>query len=772
MDHLNAVGKSVLRPDGLAKVTGRALYLDDLPENRCFHGTTVRSPHASALITAIDTSAVADPEVRILVAKDIGPRNSVHLIHDDWPILAETRVNHVGEPVALVVGPTLARAQAAARAIEVSYQPQTPVLDLRGALDGDPRTGGKLNVLARCDIDHGNVDAAFAEAEVIVEGEYETGHQEHAYIEPHGIIATPTLDAASKFQGVDVVGSLQCPYYVHKALSYLFDMGDEAIRVRQSVTGGGFGGKEDYPDMIAAHAALLARACSRAVKIVYERQEDIIATTKRHPSRVRHRTGVRRDGTLVAMDIEVVLDGGAYITLSPVVLSRAVLHAAGAYTCPNVRIRGRVLATNTAPNGAFRGFGAPQSLFAIERQMDKVATTLGLDPFALRFRNAYRLGDVTATGQVLKESVSAVAVLERAQTATQFREKRTANELARSKRQGVADDDGRPLRGIGVSLFWHGSGFTGNGERRLMSKGAVRLRKDLKIEVLSSSTDFGQGTEGIFKQIVADACGVSLDDVVVHTPDTAAVPDSGPTVASRTVMVVGGLLSRAGAKLANTLCTFAAGQTGPAPAAGVLLRRGFFETERGRTPFAEIARQYVALHGSLDAEATFEPSAASAFDETTYRGDAYAAYGWGSNVVEVEVDPDTFITKITRLTTVSDVGHVVHPVMCAGQVEGGTLQALAWGYLEEMKMKDGHYLNDRMQTYLIPTMADTPDMETILIENPTAHGPFGAKGVGELPMDGGAPALLQAIENATGIALSRIPATPERLFEAAQAQRS
>ncbi len=770
MGNLKAVGQSILRPDGFAKVTGAARYVDDLPEEECFHGAAVRSPHPSALIRAIDSSGVKDAEVRVLTARDVGPRNSVHLIQDDWPVLADTRVNHVGEPVALVVAPTLARAQAAVRLVVVTYETEKAVLSLDDALAGDPRTGGGLNLLAKCDIAHGDVDSGFAGADVIIEGQYETGHQEHAYIEPHGIVARPSFDPGGRFSGVDVVGSLQCPYYVHKALTYLFDLPDDAVRVRQSVTGGGFGGKEDYPDMIAAHAALLARASGRTVKIIYDRHEDIICTTKRHPSRVRHRTGVKRDGTLVAMDIDVLLDGGAYVTLSPVVLSRAALHAAGAYSCPNVRIRGRALATNTAPNGAFRGFGAPQSLFAIERQMDKVAAALGLDPFTLRERNAYREGDQTPTGQVLKESVSARAVLQRAQDATGFKARFAANAGARR----AAKDDGKPRRGIGLSLFWHGSGFTGNGERRMMSKGALRLRGDLKIDVLSSSTDFGQGTEGIFRQIVADACGVALGDVVVHTPDTAAVPNSGPTVASRTVMVVGGLLGRAGAKLRAELCDFAASRLG-LDRGSVELRDGVFSSKSPKeatAPFSVIASAYVTAHGPLVTEAQFEPTPDSTFDEATYRGDAYAAYGWGANVVEIEVDPDTFQTRITKLTTVSDVGHVVHPVMCAGQVEGGTLQALAWGYLEEIQMKNGHYLNDRLQTYLIPTMADAPDMETILLENPTVHGPFGAKGVGELPMDGGAPALLQAIENATGISLAAIPATPERLFKAARTGKS
>lgn len=759
-----SVGRSVLRPDGLAKVTGRALYLDDLPENGCFHGATVRSPHASARVVSIDASAVRDPEARVLTAADIGPRNAVHLVFDDWPVLAASRVDHMGQAVAIVCAPTASQARAAAAAVVVTYAVETPVLTLDDALRGDPRTGGALNVLAKCDIERGDLEAAFAAADVIVEGEYATGHQEHAYIEPHGMVATPEFDASGAFTGVDLIGSLQCPYYVHKAIAWLFDLPSERVRVRQSVTGGGFGGKEDYPDLLGAHAALLARACRRPVKMVYERQEDIIATTKRHPSRVRHRTGVKRDGTLLAMEIDLLLDGGAYITLSPVVLSRAALHAGGAYACPNVRIRGRALATNTAPNGAFRGFGAPQSLFAVERQMDKVARTLGLDPLTVRRRNAYREGGVTPTGQVLTESVSALACLERAQEATGFAERYAAHEAARAARV----DDGTPLRGIGLSLFWHGSGFTGNGERRMMSKGAVRLRSDLKVEVLSSSTDFGQGTEGIFRQIVADACGLGLDDIVVHVPDTAAVPDSGPTVASRTVMVVGTLLARAGRALSAQLCAHAE-RAFDLPTGSVVLRCRRFETPKGPRSFEDVARAYVDARGPLVSETTFEPRPGSDFDEKTYKGDAYAAYGWGANVVEVEVDPDTFATRITKLTTVSDVGHVVHPVQCAGQVEGGTLQALAWGYLEEIRMKDGRYLNDRLQTYIIPTLADTPDMETILLESPTANGPFGAKGVGELPMDGGAPALLQAIENATGIALASIPATPERLFEASKA---
>lgn len=730
-------GRSVPRPDGLDKVRGRTRYLDDLPEEGCWFGATVRSPHASARIASIDTSAAraADSEAVVLTAKDIGPRNVIHLIADDWPALADQDVAHVAQAVALVAAPTAARARAAARRVAVSYEPLPATLSIDDAI-------AQPHQLAECAIDQGDAPGLIAEPPAgsrVATGVYRTPHQEHAYIEPHGVIATP-LERADGAFGVDVVGSLQCPYYVHKALTHLFACADDAIRVRQCATGGGFGGKEDYPDMISAHAALLARASGRRVKIVYDRHEDIVATTKRHPSHVRITSVSGADGALIALDVEVTLDGGAFVTLSPVVLSRAVLHAGGAYRCPNVRIRGRVLRTNTAPNGAFRGFGAPQSLFAIERHMDRVARESGMDPIALRRANAYRAGDVTPTGQVLKDSVAALACLDRAFDASGF-------DAARSKR--TTPKDGEPLRGVGITLFWHGSGFTGNGERRLMSVGSVRLAADGRVEVLASSTDFGQGTESVFRQIVAEACGAPLDDVTVHPPDTSVVPDSGPTVASRTVMVVGGLLSRAAADLRGKLDAF----------------RGEARLDAS-TPFRELARRYVEGRGALRCDARFEPVPGASFDETTYRGDAYSAYGWGAAAVEVEVDPDTLVTRIVKLTTVSDVGRVVNPVLCAGQVEGGTLQALGWGSIEEIKMKDGRYLNDRLQTYIIPTFADAPDMQTILLEQPTRHGPYGAKGVGELPMDGGASALLQAIEHATGLVLDEIPATPERLLAA------
>jgi CO/xanthine dehydrogenase Mo-binding subunit len=314
-----------------------------------------------------------------------------------------------------------------------------------------------------------------------------------------------------------------------------------------------------------------------------------------------------------------------------------------------------------------------------------------------------------------------------------------------AERKGGRPDDGKPIRGIGLSLFWHGAGFTGNGERVMKCVASVRPRSDGRVEVLASSTDIGQGTETIFAQIVSDVLGVGPHHIFVPPPDTAQVPDSGPTVASRTVMVVGAVLTRAAQGLKDALVA----EVGSSYADN----------------FVESVKAYVQAHGESELTGQFQPREDDAgFDEKTYRGDAYSCYGWGCDVVEVEVDPDTLAVRPIKVTTAIDVGKAIHPILCRGQIEGGTLQAVAWGYLEEIKLEKGHYMNDRLTNYIIPTSMDAPLFETIIVENPANEGPFGAKGVGEIPMDGGAPAVVAAIENATGIVVTRIPATPEQLL--------
>ena len=552
------------------------------------------------------------------------------------------------------------------------------------------------------------------------------------------------------------MGSMQCPYYIHKALKQLFNLSDEKAIVIQTTTGGGFGGKEEYPSMIAAHTALLALKAKRPVKIIYERGEDIAATTKRHPGTIRHRTGVTHDGRLTASEIDLVLDGGAYVTLTPVVLSRGAIHALGPYRCDNVRIAARAVATNTPPNGAFRGFGAPQVAFAYEMHMEKIAAELGIDPLRLRRINMLREGDITATGQRLTASVGSEEVLDAVVEKSGYFEKRRSIEAANSN-----ELDQRNRRGIGLSFFFHGAGFTGSGESKMKAQAGVEVTAEGRARVLSGSTEIGQGTRTIFCQIVADELGVDYDSVEIEDPHTSRVPDSGPTVASRTTMVVGRVVQLATREIKEKLINFVAERFG-APEARLIDGR-FIANRRELASFEEIAREYISQRGELRVYARYASPPNIEWDDETYSGDAYPCYSWGAEVAEVEVDMDTYEVICTRITTAQDIGRAIHPLLASGQIEGGTLQAVGYGLLEELVWDKGRIVNNRLTNYIIPTSLDAPEMQTVIVEKEYPNGPFGAKGVGELPMDGGAPAIAAAVFNATGAFVTEIPITPERL---------
>jgi CO/xanthine dehydrogenase Mo-binding subunit len=467
--------------------------------------------------------------------------------------------------------------------------------------------------------------------------------------------------------------------------------------------------------------------------MIYGRKEDIEATTKRHPARVDVTTGSTKDGELVALKIECVMDGGAYVTLTPVVLSRGILHAAGAYRWKHARVHGLAVATNTPPNGAFRGFGAPQTIWAIERHMDRLAEKYGTDPLDFRKKNVLRIGDTTVTGQVLAESVGVEECIERAAAASGYYEKRAKY----SKGKG---------RGIGACVFMHGAGFTGSGERRLKGKVQVDLEPGGRLRIRTGSTDIGQGTETVFRQIAADASGVPIERIAVENPCTTNVPDSGPTVASRTVMVVGSIVGQAAREVAERV------------------------RASGHGDFASLGDALLAK-AKVHALVQYEPPGKNQWNDETYRGDAYPCYAWACDIAEVAVDPDTFETRVVGFWAAQDIGKAIHPAMCAGQVEGGTLQAIGWALYEAVVWKDGRIMNPRMTNYVIPTSKDAPPFHTILVEHPFSGGPSGAKGVGELPMDGGAPAVAAAVEQAIDAWCNDLPLLPEDLYRAVQKRR-
>ena len=737
------VGRSPPRKDGADKVTGRARYLDDLNFPGQLWGRTVRSQAPHGRIRGIVWDPAFDwGEIVRVTAADIPGDNVVHLIEDDQPMLAADLIRHREEPVALIACADREKLEEALLHVRVEVDELPPVLD--------PLLSTHVFKAYRIDQEAEGLAAAFAGAHRVVEGTYRVGHQEQMYIEPQAIAALPRPDG-----GITIYGSMQCPFYIHRALQRLLRLDDSQVAVIQVVTGGGFGGKEDYPSVLAGHAALLARKAGRPVKMIYKREEDVAATTKRHPAVMKYRTAVAADGTLVALEADIVMDGGAYVTLSPVVASRGVLHAAGAYRWQHARIDCRVVQTHTPPNGAFRGFGVPQTIFAIESHMEAIAAALGMDPLELRRKNALRLGDVLPTGQKLTSSVSAREVLDLVAARSSYAEKRAL----------YAGDTGPRRRGIGLSLAFHGAGFTGSGETKLKPRAGVELTSR-GVRVLSISTDIGQGTITVFSQMAADALGLPLDAVEVAENDTSKVPDSGPTVASRTTMVVGGTITRAAQAMARVLQGYVA-EVFSVPAGEVGCAAGLFSA-RGRAlaPFEAIARRYLDERGPLVIIENYRHPPEIVFDDVTYRGDAYPCYGWAATAVEVEVDLDTYEVSLLEVATATDLGRAIHPVLAEGQIEGGTVQALGYALLEEHLWSKGRLLNTRMQNYLIPTALDVPRMQTALLENPYPQGPYGAKGLGELPMDGPAPAVVAAVLHATGRLVPDLPLSPDRVMRA------
>jgi CO/xanthine dehydrogenase Mo-binding subunit len=730
------VGASVPRKEGWDKVTGAARYVDDVVLPGMLYGATVRGNMARGKITKIsfDPSVAWDEFVSVM-AKDIPGKNCISLILDDQPCLASEIVNHPEEPILLLAHADRHKLRKAVDAVSIEYEPLPPVHTMEESEQQSTIIWGTDNTFKTYLVEKGDVDTVWKEAALIVEGEYFTGAQEQLYIENNGVIA-----AFDPENGITVWGSLQCPYYVHKALMVLCGLPKDKIRVVQMETGGAFGGKEEYPSMIAGHAALLSIKSGRPVKIVYDRMEDMVATTKRHPSRTRHRTAVDKDGKILGGEIEFTIDGGAYATLSSVVLSRGTIHAGGPYYWPSVRIRAKALATNTPPHGAFRGFGAPQSLFAMERHMDRIAQVVGISPIEVRRRNFLKPGQTTTTQQVIREEIDLNHLLDRALELSDYAEKKTR--FAEENKVGMRK------KGIGIAAFLHGAGFTGSGERYLNSLVGVEAGADGRVRVLVSSTEFGQGTNTVLCQIAAEALGLPYESAAIAQPDTTMVPNSGPTVASRTAMIVGKLVQAAAQGIKQTLT-----------------KTGLLDDDYTPEDFRAACQEYIAAHSELKAYARYEAPSDVYWDDENYRGDAYAAFAWAVYVAEVTVDLTTYAVTVDDFVALQEVGKVLHPLLAEGQITGGVAQAIGFALYEKVVWQNGRMINNQMTNYIMPTSVDLPLIRVFFEELGNVHGAHGAKGIGELPMDGPAPAIVNAVEDAMGVRFRSIPLLPEDLFE-------
>ena len=724
-----SVGQRLRRPDAPDKVKGTALYVDDLAFAGTLLGGVLRSPHAHARIAHLDvTQARLIPGVRaVLAAADIPGQNLIPMIQADWPVLAKEVVRHVGEPVALVAAENHKALRQALAAIVVDYEPRTPLLDMEEAL----RAG---EVLAHWRVRRGAAGAALARGDlVVVEGTYRTPYQEHAYIEPNGMIAMP--DGTG---GVTVMGSLQCPFYVQKAVSSALGFALNRVRIVQTVTGGGFGGKEDAPSGPGAHAALLAMATGRPVRLVLSREEDMATMSKRHPGRIKMKLGATREGQLMAAEVDYLLDGGAYTTLSPVVLFRGTVHACGPYRVPNVRVDARVVRTHKIPCGAFRGFGEPQIVFAAESLMDLLAETLGMDPLELRRRNALGVGDETITGHRLASSVGFREVLDKVAEAADWEKKRFA----------FAEDKGTVRRGLGLACSYYGVGLGAMGKHMNPAGANLVVAADGSVTVAVGTTEIGQGMVVVLTQITAEALGCPSALVRVVEADTSRVPDSGPTVASRTTVMSGNAIKDAAAKIRAEMAKVEA-------AFGL--------------DWEEAVALCVKHQVGLAAHGWAVPPETS-FDLATGQGEPYICYSFSANVVEAEVDTETGETRVTRVVSGHDCGKVVNPTSAEGQIEGGVVQGLGYALTEEHALQDGRIVNDQFSTYIIPTPMDVPEIQSIIVEHEYPWGPYGAKGLGETPIIAVAPAVTAAIAHATGVRLFEIPATPERVWAALRAK--
>ncbi|MGB2984224.1 MAG: xanthine dehydrogenase family protein molybdopterin-binding subunit, partial [Candidatus Bipolaricaulia bacterium] len=741
------IGAGIPRPDAVDKVRGEARYADDLSFPGMLHGAVVRSPHPHARIVRIDPSdALADPNVVSVVTHDDVPgANIVHVIYDDQPALAQDVVRYVGEPVALVAATSRRAAKRAASKVIVEYAKLPTVSDPLAALapdapiivaDAEAAEGGG-NLFNKMVLRKGDVEQGFAEADVIVEAEYETGYQEHAYVEPQGAVAVP-----DELGSIAIYASMQCPFYVQRAVAKAMDLPLSKVRVIQATTGGAFGGKEDVPSLIGTLAALMARSARRPVKLILDRGEDVLTTSKRHPARVRYRTGAMSDGTLTAIEADVILNAGAYQTLSSAVLWRSLCTAAGPYRIPHVKVDAKSVATNTVPNGAFRGFGSPQVIFPHESQMDLLAEKLGIDRAEIRRRNLLKPGDATSTEQVVIDSVGVLDTLERAVEIAEWDDR-----LARVEAFNAEHTDRR--RGVGLASVIYGVGLGGKAPFLDKAGATMKLEPDGSVAVAVGTVEMGQGLTTVLLQLTAESLSVPIERVHLAPVDTSRVPDSGPTVASRGTMMSGLAVLDAAAKLRDRMEPVAAELGIP--------------KEEIPERLDEIAQAFWLgnLDPAVEGWAQTEPVS---WDPETGLGDVYPVYAYATHVAEVEVDTVTGEAKVIDFVAVHDSGRILNRALATGQVQGGVAQGIGFALMEEIPSKDGRLLVNGFTTYRVPTVRDVaPFTRVDFVEAEFPAGPFGAKGIGEVPLMAAHAAVARAVAHAVGRHPAAYPFSPERV---------
>jgi CO/xanthine dehydrogenase Mo-binding subunit len=742
------IGKSVPGVDWLAKATGRTRYIQDISLPRMLHAKMVFAGRPHARIKGISLEgALAAGAVAVASAESVPGQNRVGVVIDDQPLFADDKVRYEADCVAVVGAENAAAAERAAAAVRVDCEDLPCVATIAAAdAPGAARVHDGGNVAVEHTVLRGDVGRGERESDLIVEEVFFSPVQEHGYLETQSAIAVPSADGS-----MEILSSTQCPFYVRDAVARCLGLPLSKVRVLQMPIGGGFGGKEDVPSEICARVAVLAAITRRPVRMVLSREEDIAYSSKRHPMELRYRLGAGRDGRLRFADIEIRADVGAYATLSSIVIYRATVHAAGPYEIPNVRVRSRGLYTNTRPKGAMRGFGTPQVVFACEAAIDEMAARAGVDPIEFRLRNALKVGSETATGQVLEESVGL------AETLAGARDLASADGDAFKPRLVRAD----VVRAKGVASMFYGVSLGAIGRGLDKGTAKVEILKDGSASVFIGCTDMGQGAATVIGQIASEALGIGPELVTVNPVDTHAVPDSGPTVASRATVMSGNAVLDACAKLLARVLEVASSVLGGE--ARLDGRRGRIVGPTGRESLsvADAIRECIARKIDLAATGWYNPPECRV-DGATGEGRAYGVYSFATDVAEVEVDTRTGHVDVVGAWAVHDSGTIVNRLTASCQVEGGIAQGVGLAVRERYSETEGRVTSDDLSTYLMPTALDVCDRPNVeFVECQSREGPFGAKGLGEPAIIPVAAAIGNAVSNALGARVTSLPVSPE-----------
>jgi CO/xanthine dehydrogenase Mo-binding subunit len=781
-ERFRTIGQPAWRVDGIGKVTGRSRFAADLAAPGMLWGAVLLAGRPHARILSIDTSAArALPGVQaVLTASDLHHERLFGVVIRNQPVLAVDKVRQYGDGVAMVAAESQAAAELACKQIIVRYEDLPGVFDPEEAMSpGAVSIHEGSNVFVHHPVRKGNPAAGFAEAAIVLERVYTTQHVEHAAIEPEGVLAEMTEDG-----GVRVTGSIQNIFSTRKSLAAILGLDLARVTVKHATMGGSFGGKDEVMTQMAARAALLARATGRPVKMVNTREQSMTESYKRHPYVMRYRIGADKDGRLTAIEARIVADGGAYASMSPFVTWRSAVQATGPYECPNVQTDVYAVYTNNVYTGAMRGFGAPQVNFAIESLMDELGEAFGVDPLEIRMRNLISRGSITATGQKLDHEVSIREVLRLATEASSWARRR--EEIAAGAEVGegtevgagasapgagsaalgeAASDPSAPAvrRGIGLACSYRGVSLGAEGTD---AAGAiVSVQSDGSVIVTVGLTDMGQGVSSALSMIAAEVLGIDTKRIRFMNVHTGRVPDSGPTVASRSTIMGGMATKKAAEAVRAVLLDVVADEIGVATDS-LVARDGrivsMADPRLGFTFDEAVAHAYAGGRPLLGFG--WHKSPQTTWNETTGQGEAYFTFVYGANVAEVEVDMETGKVDVTRVFAVHDVGRAISPAMIESQIDGGIAMGLGYAVLERYGLQDGIPEVANFDEYLIATSLDMPEVTTLLVENPDPAGPFGAKSIGEPATEIAAPAIVNAIAHATGRRVRALPADLESVL--------